>query len=76
MLNALETAREVELALFDRDGQRVTIEAREDATILVLNGRPIDEPVVGQGPFVMNTQEEIRQAVEDYHSGRMGRITS
>ena len=76
VLNASETAREVELALFDRDGQRVTIEAREDATILVLNGRPIDEPVVGQGPFVMNTQEEIRQAVEDYHSGRMGRITS
>ena len=40
----------------------------------ILNGQPIDEPVVSHGPFVMNTQEEIRQAIKDYQSGRMGRI--
>ncbi len=73
-LNASETANEAELALFDRDGKHITIEARKDATILVLNGEPIEEPVVGYGPFVMNTQAEIRQALEDYQSGRMGRI--
>jgi hypothetical protein len=42
----------------------------------MLTGEPIHEPVVGQGPFVMNTQEEIRQAIRDYQSGRMGRLTS
>lgn len=40
--------------------------------VLMLTGEPIDEPVVGQGPFVMNTQEEIHQAIRDYQSGRMG----
>ncbi|MDP9196887.1 MAG: pirin family protein, partial [Pseudomonadota bacterium] len=46
----------------------------EDAALLFLNGQPIDEPIVGYGPFVMNTQEEIRQAMEDYRSGQMGQI--
>ena len=41
-----------------------------DAIILVLNGEPIDEPIVEQGPFVMNTQDEIEQAIADYHAGR------
>jgi redox-sensitive bicupin YhaK (pirin superfamily) len=72
--NASEVANDVELVLFDRDGKHIPIEARKDATILVLNGEPIDEPVVGYGPFVMNTQMEIRQALEDYQNGRMGRI--
>jgi redox-sensitive bicupin YhaK (pirin superfamily) len=41
---------------------------------LLLCGEPIDEPIVGQGPFVMNTAEEIRAAIRDYQSGRMGRL--
>jgi quercetin 2,3-dioxygenase len=41
-----------------------------------LTGEPIDEPVVGHGPFVMNSQTEIRQAVDDYNAGRFGAITS
>ena len=50
------------------------MDAEEDSSILVLNGEPIDEPIASYGPFVMNTQEEIRQAVDDYRSGRMGRL--
>ena len=69
-----EEAGEASIAVLEREGSRVVVEALEDATVLVLNGEPIDEPVVGYGPFVMNTQEEIHQAIRDYQSGRMGRI--
>jgi redox-sensitive bicupin YhaK (pirin superfamily) len=69
-----ERAGEVDLVLFDRDAQQITMNAEEDASILVLNGEPIDEPIASYGPFVMNTQAEIRQAMEDYRSGRIGRM--
>ena len=45
------------------------------AQVLLLGGVPLDEPVVQQGPFVMNTREEIDQAIQDYQQGRMGAIT-
>lgn len=76
LVNSSETATEGELVLFESDGERIKVEAREDATILLLNGEPIDEPIASYGPFVINTQEEIRKAIEDYQSGRMGRIAS
>jgi redox-sensitive bicupin YhaK (pirin superfamily) len=60
--------------VLDRHGEAVSIEAAADSTILVLSGKPIDEPVVGYGPFVMNTEAEIRSAMEDYRSGRMGSL--
>jgi hypothetical protein len=63
-----------ECAILSREGETVDLQALEDATILVLNGQPIDEPVVAHGPFVMNTVVEIKQAVLDYQSGRMGRL--
>jgi len=44
--------------------------------VFVMNGQPIDEPIAGYGPFVMNTQGQIQQAVVDYQSGRLGRIPS
>jgi len=66
--------REAQLVQFDQDGDSVELEANTDATVLVLSGEPIDEPVVGQGPFVMNSEEEIRQAFDDFRSGRFGQM--
>ncbi len=62
--------------VFDRAAGSVQLEANVDATVLVLAGEPIDEPIVGHGPFVMNTQEEIAQAMEDFNSGRFGQINA
>ena len=73
-LSGGELVGEAQLANFDRVGGKLAVEALEDTTLLLLNGQPIAEPVVGYGPFVMNTQKEIQQAIADYQSGRMGRI--
>ncbi|WP_428422893.1 pirin family protein [Methylibium sp.] len=71
-----ETVGEAELAVLERDGDTVMVEALQDATLLLLGGEPLREPVVGHGPFVMNTQAEIRQAFLDHQSGRLGRQAS
>ena len=57
-----------------RAGDETDIEATTDATVFVMNGQPIDEPIVGHGPFVMNTMQQIQQAFADFHSGRFGKI--
>jgi hypothetical protein len=69
-----ETAAAGELLVLGRAGSDVAIEATADALLLVMSGEPIDEPVAGSGPFVMNTREELEKAYRDFHSGRMGRI--
>lgn len=69
-----EAASEAEIVRFERAGSRVELRADEDAIVLVLTGEPIDEPVVGYGPFVMNSEAEIRQAVEDFNKGRFGEM--
>lgn len=69
-VNGTDEVNEKELAFFAREGETITIEAVRDSKILILSGEPIDEPVVGQGPFVMNTPEEIRQAIDDYRTGK------
>lgn len=65
----------VELAELDRAGSQVRIKTEASARLLVLTGKPIGEPVVGQGPFVMNTREEITRAIQDYQNGQMGRLS-
>ncbi len=70
-----ETVGAAELAVFDRQGDIVIIEAEEETRLLFLSGEPINEPIVGYGPFVMNTPEEIRQAFLDYQAGRMGHLS-
>lgn len=60
------------LAVFARQGQAITFRASERSRVLLLAGEPIDEPMVGHGPFVMNTFDQIRQAFDDYQRGRMG----
>ncbi len=67
-------AGEGDLAIFERRGLGITVTAKADAKLLVLGGEPIAEPVVGHGPFVMNSREEIQQAFEDYQLGRMGEL--
>jgi len=66
---------EAELAVFVSTGEPVTIEAEEDARILVMAGEAIDEPVARYGPFVMNTKAELVQAVNDYQAGKMGHLS-
>jgi redox-sensitive bicupin YhaK (pirin superfamily) len=73
-MNGGDTAGEAELAVFDRAGEGFVVEAKEDSSLLLLGGTPIDEPVVSHGPFVMNTEAEIRQAIADYRSGKMGQF--
>jgi Pirin-related protein len=73
-LNGEEAIGEAELAVLSREGEGAVVEANRDSVILVLTGEPIDEPVISYGPFVMNTQEEILEAIQEYRSGRMGAI--
>jgi redox-sensitive bicupin YhaK (pirin superfamily) len=75
-VNGKTVAHDAQMVLLDRAGTGVSIEAHTDTTIVLLGGEPIDEPIVGYGPFVMNTHAEIRQAVEDFNSGRFGQIVA
>ena len=73
-VNGLESVGEGQLVLFERQGDQLSLQASADAVVLLLSGEPIDEPIVGHGPFVMNTEQEIHQAFADFQSGRFGRM--
>jgi redox-sensitive bicupin YhaK (pirin superfamily) len=58
--------------LFENKGEKFVVEAGKDAVVLILSGQPINEPIAAQGPFVMNTREELRQAMNDFNMGKFG----
>ncbi|HEY2050724.1 MAG TPA: pirin family protein [Caulobacteraceae bacterium] len=65
-----------QMLLLDREGEDVVLTADAETSLLVLTGEPIDEPIVGYGPFVMNSEAEIRQAIQDFNAGRFGALTA
>jgi quercetin 2,3-dioxygenase len=73
-VNGGSQAGAAQLVMLSRSGTEVSIAASEDAQVLLLAGEPINEPVFGYGPFVMNTREEIVQAFEDFNAGKFGQI--
>lgn len=73
-VNGTAPAGRAQLVMLSKDGEGLSIEAQDDAVLLVLSGEPLNEPVVGHGPFVMNTVEQIREAIEDFNNGRFGQI--
>jgi|TARA_R110000737_G_scaffold17130_1_gene34573 redox-sensitive bicupin YhaK (pirin superfamily) len=72
IVNGTEKVETDHLALLDNDGESFEIEATENSVILILSGEPLNEPIAAQGPFVMNTQMEIMEAINDYNQGKFG----
>lgn len=74
-INAEHEVRNASLAILDQEAGEFVIEASEDTALLVLSGEPLNEPIEGYGPFVMNTQQQIREAMDDFNAGRFGVIS-
>ncbi len=73
-VNGEQVVRDAQMVMLSRDGTDLVVEANSDATLLLLSGEPLNEPIVGRGPFVMNTMEEIYQAIDDFSLGRFGQM--
>lgn len=73
-VNEQENVPTDHLLLFTNEGEDFTIEATESSVVLILSGEPLNEPIASYGPFVMNTQEQIREAFDDYNHGKFGTL--
>jgi redox-sensitive bicupin YhaK (pirin superfamily) len=73
-VNGQHTARAGQWVLLDQQGANLGLEAETNAVVLLLSGEPLNEPVVGYGPFVMNTREQIETAMADFNRGRFGQM--
>lgn len=73
-VNGAENAREGQLVVLSQQGETLHLSATEDAKVLLLAGEPLGEPIVGYGPFVMNSKTQIAEAVRDFNSGHFGQI--
>lgn len=74
LVNDHTIVRDAELVLFDRLGTQLQLEANNDAKLLVLTGEPINEPVIGYGPFVMNSMEQIQESIYVFNQNKMGQM--
>lgn len=75
-VNGTTQAGEAQLVVFSQEGSTLHLEANSDAKVLLMAGKPLNEPIVGYGPFVMNNKTEIAEAIQDFNSGRFGQIRS
>lgn len=73
-VNGTAQAGEAQLVVMSQEGNKLHLEASRDAKVLLMAGEPLNEPVVGYGPFVMNSKTEIAEAIRDFNSGRFGQI--
>ena len=71
-VNGTDTAPQDHFILFKNDGEEISLVAEKDTILLVLSGEPIDEPIAAYGPFVMNTYDEIQEAMDDFRMGKYG----
>ena len=71
-VNDKDSAPQDNFILFKNDGETISLFAEEDSVLLVLSGEPIDEPIAAYGPFVMNTYDEIQEAMDDFRKGKYG----
>ncbi len=71
-INSTLKIPEDNFVMFDHDGTEIKAEALKKSRVLIISGEPIDEPIASNGPFVMNTEAEIKKAYEDYHNGNFG----
>lgn len=72
IVNNEKTAASDQLVHFKHEGELITVEAKENSILLVMSGEPLNEPIAQYGPFLMNTQEQIREAIADYNEGKFG----
>lgn len=73
-INGEQLAGQAQLVVLSQQGDALTLQAHSGFKALLLSGQPLDEPIVGHGPFVMNTTDQIRQAILDFNSGKFGQM--